>query len=113
MARRITLTPCTTRFILRAGTTTLGETSRAIVLQEDGYPPVHYIPRADVALQFLVKSDWQTTCPWKGQASYYSVQTDQGVLENAAWSYEAPVAGMEPITGHLSFFPAKVTLTPA
>ena len=106
----ITITPLTRRLRIAAGETLLGETARALELKEGSYPPVLYIPRADVDMNLLVKTSRQTTCPHKGLCSYYSVKTPQGLLENAVWSYEAPIPGVEQIAGHLAFYPNKVTL---
>ncbi len=106
----ITITPQKRPLTITAGVTHLGETHHALELKEGSYPPVIYIPRADVDMALLVKTDRQTTCPHKGLCSYYSVKTPQGLLENAVWSYEAPIPGMEQIAGHLAFYPDKVTL---
>lgn len=107
----ITITPTRQRLNIAAGETHLGETKRALELKEGSYPPVLYIPRADVDMSLLVKTDRTTTCPHKGLCSYYSVKTAQGLLQNAVWSYESPIPGMEQIAGHLAFYPDKVTLT--
>ncbi len=106
----ITIAPLDRRLNITAGETRLGATQAALELTEGSYPPVIYVPRADVDMTLLVKTNRQTTCPHKGLCSYYAVKTPQGLLENAAWSYEAPIPGMEQITDHLAFYPDKVTL---
>ena len=108
----ITLTPATGPHVIRAGETVIGKTDHAISLAEGSYPPVLYVPRADVDMTKLTRTTRQTTCPHKGVASYYSVATPAGTLDNAVWSYEAPIAGVEGIAGHLAFYPS-VTVTPA
>lgn len=108
----ITLTPATGRHVIRAGDTVLGTTDRAVALVEGGGRPVLYVPRADIDMGNLHKTDRQTRCPHKGIASYYSVTTTTGTLDNAVWSYESPIAGVEGIAGHLAFYPS-VTVTPA
>lgn len=112
MADHIKLTPAAGRHVIRAGNTVIGESDHVINLTEGSYGPVLYVPRADIDMALLEKTERQSTCPWKGKASYYSVKTPEGTLPNAVWSYEAPIAGMEGIAGHLAFYPS-VTVTPA
>ncbi|MGL6210478.1 MAG: DUF427 domain-containing protein [Paracoccaceae bacterium] len=112
MADHTTLTPAQGTHIIRAGNTVIGKTDHAIELKEGSYKPVLYVPRADIDMSKLEKTGRATTCPHKGRASYYSVITPEGQLDNAVWSYEAPIAGMEGIAGMLAFYPS-VTVTPA
>lgn len=88
----------------------LGKSAQALVLQEADYPPVTYIPRSDIDMARLEKMAQSTNCPWKGRASYFAIRTNSGLLENAAWSYEAPLPGCEAIRGYLAFYPDKVSL---
>ncbi|MES2434319.1 MAG: DUF427 domain-containing protein [Pseudomonadota bacterium] len=106
----ITLTPQDRPLTITAGGTQLGETRNALELKEGSYPPVLYIPRADIDMHLLEKTARQTTCPHKGLCSYYSIKTAEGLLENAVWSYETPIPGIEAIAGHLAFYPNKVSL---
>ena len=108
----ITLTPAPGPHVIRAGDTVIGRTDQAVLLAEGSHPPVLYVPRADLDMTKLTGTPRQTTCPHKGVASYFSVTTPAGTLENVAWSYETPIAGVECIAGHLAFYPA-VTVTPA
>ncbi len=112
MADHIKLTPAPVSHTVRAGDCVIGKTDHAIHLTEGSSGPVIYVPRADIDMTLLEKTDRQSTCPWKGQASYYSVKTPAGTLNNAVWSYETPIAGIEGIAGHLAFYPS-VTVTPA
>ncbi len=112
MTDHIKLTPATGRYIIRAGQTVIGQTDHAISLVEGGGRAVLYVPSDAVAPQFLARTDRQTGCPWKGTASYFSVVTPLGRLDNAVWSYETPNAGLEAIAGHLAFYPS-VSVTPA
>lgn len=107
----IVLNPASGSHIVRAGDAVIGRTDRAVSLVEGGGRPVLYVPRADVDMAKLTKTTRQTTCPHKGVASYYSVTTPAGTLDNAVWSYETPIAGVEGIAGHLAFYPS-VTVTP-
>lgn len=106
----ITITAISEPVTVTVGGMTLGESHRALELKEGSYPPVTYVPREDIDMSRLVRTERATTCPWKGQASYYSVRTDSGVLDNAVWSYEDPIPDVAPIAGHLAFYPS-VTLT--
>ena len=111
MADHIKITAAAARIAISAGETALGTSERALQLQEGSYPPVLYIPRDDVDMTKLDRTLRASTCPWKGKASYYSIRTDAGTLENAVWSYEDPLPGMGAIAGHLAFYADKVTLT--
>jgi uncharacterized protein (DUF427 family) len=108
----ITLNPVSGTHVIRAGDTVIGKTDHAVALVEGGGRPVLYVPRADIDMTKLTKTTRQTSCPHKGKASYYSVTTPAGTLDNAVWSYETPIAGIEGIAGHLAFYPS-VNVTPA
>lgn len=110
MASHIKITPIAGPVTVRAGTTLLGATQNALQMAEGSYPPVTYVPRADMAMAMLTKTTRQTSCPHKGACSYYSITTPAGVLENVVWSYETPIAGMEPIAGHLAFYTDQVSV---
>ncbi|MCC6863510.1 MAG: DUF427 domain-containing protein [Rhodobacteraceae bacterium] len=101
----ITIRPAAGTYTIRAKEAIIGETSRAIELLEGSHPPVIYIPREDIAMVFLDRSDMQTTCPYKGTASYFSVIIPEGRLENVVWSYETPKDGAEGIAKYLAFHP--------
>ncbi len=88
----------------------IADSAGALSLQEHVYPPVLYIPRDDVEMMFLERTDSHTTCPYKGEASYYSLAADGEVEENAVWCYEAPKPQVAPIKDHLAFYPDKVEI---
>jgi len=110
MTLRITIKPADGTWSIRAGGAVLGETNAALELVENGYEPVIYVPRADIAMAFLDPSDKTTTCPHKGQASYFAIIAKSGAIADAAWSYETPHEGLEQIAGHLAFYADKVTV---
>jgi uncharacterized protein (DUF427 family) len=83
----------------------IADSRDALELKEGGYPPVYYFPRRDVQMEKLGRTAHSTHCPYKGDASYYSIA---GGPDNAVWSYEAPIAGMQAIQGLLAFYPHKV-----
>jgi uncharacterized protein (DUF427 family) len=88
----------------------IAETTHALTLKEASYPAVQYVPRADAKMQLLKRSDRVTHCPYKGDASYYSIVANGKALENAIWSYETPFPAMTEISGHLAFYPDKVKI---
>jgi uncharacterized protein (DUF427 family) len=110
MADHITIRKAPGTWVVRAADAVLGESMNALELTEGSYPPVIYFPRGDIAMAFLDKSDTVTTCPYKGEASYYSIITGSGAIRDAAWSYETPKAGVAEIAGHLAFYPDKATV---
>lgn len=77
----------------------------AIAMEEGAYPVVYYFPRQDVKMEKLARTAHSTHCPYKGDASYYSIA---GGPQNAVWSYEAPKPAMQSIKGLLAFYPDKV-----
>jgi uncharacterized protein (DUF427 family) len=96
----------------------IADSGDVLLLREANYAPVRYFPRADVAMAFLQKTDKVTHCPYKGQASYYTIHRDAQIVENAVWSYEDPLPGVSEIAGRLAFYPQHVefrqaALTPA
>ena len=106
MAEPIVISPSADRYRVRVGDFVIGETARALVLDEAGHDPVIYVPRADVNMAMLEPTPHHTTCPWKGAARYFSVLAPGGRLENAVWSYETPIPARAEIAGYLAFYPA-------
>jgi uncharacterized protein (DUF427 family) len=106
----ITVEPNPSRVVVTRGGRVLADTRAALVLREASYPPVQYVPRADVDLGALRSTDHHTYCPYKGEASYFSIDTDEGVAENAIWSYVEPHDAVAPIAGHLAFYPDQVEI---
>lgn len=91
---------------VRSGGAVLAETREALELAEGDYPPVVYFPRKDVAMALLDRTAKLTHCPWKGEASHYSIVNRSSVAENAVWSYEDPFDAVAAIRDHLAFYPA-------
>lgn len=104
MADHIKIRRAQGTWVVRAGGAILGESREALELTEGSRPFVIYFPRGDIGMAFLDRTETASTCAWKGQASYYSIVTKSKTLKDAAWSYEAPVAGMEAIKDHLAFY---------
>ena len=106
----ITITPNPRRVRVTAGDVVIAESTKALTLKEARYPAVQYLPREDANMALLERSDRTTHCPYKGDASYYSVKTDGKTLDNAIWTYETPFPAMTEISGHLAFYPDKVKI---
>jgi uncharacterized protein (DUF427 family) len=109
----ITVAPEPGRVTVEAGGTPVADTYSALALQEAGYPTVYYIPVADVRSEVLKPSDHTTYCPYKGDASYYSIATAEGELTDAVWYYTEPYAAVAEIAGHVAFYADKVDVTAA
>lgn len=106
----ITITPNPRRVRVTAGDVVIAETSKALTLKEAKYPAVQYLPREDANMALLERTDRVTHCPYKGDASYFSIKADGKTLDNAIWTYEAPFPAMTEIAGHLAFYPDKVKI---
>lgn len=102
---RLSAKPAGVRVTVSAQGKVIADSSDAIRLDEDKYAPVYYIPRADVKMECLVRSNHRTHCPFKGTASYYSLKDGP---ENAVWTYEAPYDEMQVLKDRLAFYPDKV-----
>jgi uncharacterized protein (DUF427 family) len=107
-AAGITIAPNPNRVIVRVGGAIVADTTRALVMRAPGTPDQPYIPREDVDMTRLVRTDLVTHCPYKGDAAYWSIQSGPRTVENAVWSYEAPYDEMAPIKGYLAFYSDRV-----
>ncbi len=87
---------------------TFADTHAALTLTESGCDPVHYFPRTDVNMARLAKSTHTSYCPYKGDATYYHLLTEDGPVENAVWSYEQPMERVAQIKSYLAFYPTRV-----
>ncbi len=86
------------------GSETVADTKRAKLLHETGHLPVYYFPEEDIRMDLLEESEHTTSCPFKGDASYWSVRVGDRVSENAVWSYPEPVDSAPPLAGYLAFY---------
>jgi uncharacterized protein (DUF427 family) len=107
----IRIEPNPRRVRVRLGGKVVADTRRALTLYETTYRPVHYVPRADADMSLLTRTDRHTRCPYKGEASYYTVAADGRAAENAVWSYEQPIAQVAEIAGYLAFYPNRVEIS--
>ncbi|WP_425038420.1 DUF427 domain-containing protein [Primorskyibacter sp. S187A] len=93
------------KWTVRAGGAVIAETTHALELSEGDLAPVIYFPRGDVAMAFLEPSATTRTCPYKGDAQYFSIEAKNRTLTDAVWSFEAPKEAAARIAGHLAFTP--------
>ncbi len=100
----ISTTPAGVRVQVKFNGEVIADSRDALVMQEGSYPPVFYFPRRDVKMERLTRTAHQSYCPYKGQASYFSLAG----VENAVWSYEQPYDEMAAIRELLAFYPDKV-----
>ena len=102
---RIAIRPADGRVRVTFQGEVIADTQNALRLEEGSYPAVYYLPRIDVKMERLVRSTHHTHCPFKGEASYFSLS---GGPENAVWSYEKPYDEMAQIKDLVAFYPDKV-----
>ncbi|HEV3428497.1 MAG TPA: DUF427 domain-containing protein [Paraburkholderia sp.] len=104
----ITIEPTASRVVVKVAGKTVVDTRRALTLREANYPPVFYVPREDADMALLARTDHSTYCPYKGDASYYSITPGGERSINAIWTYEAPHGAVAQIKNHLAFYPDRV-----
>ena len=104
----ITITPTGKRVVVKLDDVIIADTRAALTLKEASYPEVFYIPRADVDMSTLKRTDHATYCPYKGDCAYYSIPAGGERSTNAVWTYEQPYEAVAAIRGHLAFYPDRV-----
>jgi uncharacterized protein (DUF427 family) len=104
----ITVEPNSARVVVSLGGQVIADTKNALTLKEASYPAVHYIPRADVNMALLSRTDHASYCPYKGDASYFSIPSGGDRSVNAVWTYEAPYDAVASIKDHVAFYPDRV-----
>ncbi len=104
----ITMTRNPNKIRVTLGGQIVAETSRALTMKEASYAPVHYIPRADVRMELLERSQHSSHCPYKGEAAYYSIGAGGRKATNAVWTYEKPFPAVSQIESLLAFYPDRV-----
>jgi uncharacterized protein (DUF427 family) len=104
----ITISPAAGRYRARVKGHVIADTTHALTLKEADYPQVVYFPRQDVEMGFLALTEHHTHCPYKGDASYFSMKIDGDLMENAVWSYQEPYPAMAAIKDYVAFYTDKV-----
>jgi uncharacterized protein (DUF427 family) len=104
----ITIEMNPSRVVVTVAGRVIADTTHALSLREASYPAVQYIPRKDVDMSLLARTDHATYCPFKGDCAYYSIPAGGERAVNAVWTYEAPYAAVAQIKDHLAFYPDRV-----
>ena len=104
----ITIEPNSRRVIVTLGGKVIADTTDALTLREASYPAVQYIPRKDVDMAVLERTDHASYCPYKGDAAYFSISAGGERSVNAIWTYEAPYDAVAAIEDRLAFYPDRV-----
>lgn len=105
----IHIAPSGTHVVVRHAGRVIADTRDALVLREASYPPVLYLPRRDADMTLLEHSKHASYCPYKGDASYFSILAGDGAPSvNAVWTYEAPHPAVAEIRDYLAFYPDRV-----
>jgi uncharacterized protein (DUF427 family) len=104
----ITIEPNPKRVVVRVGDHVVADTRDAVTLREASYQPVHYIPMDDVDASVLERTGHTSYCPFKGDATYFSVSIGGDQAENAVWEYLDPFPAVAEIKGRVAFYPDRV-----
>jgi len=104
----ITITPNHNRVLVTVAGKVIADTRNALTLQEADYPPVQYVPLTDVDQDALERTSTESYCPYKGDASYYSIPDGGEKAVDAVWEYQNPRDAVAAIKGHVAFYPNRV-----
>jgi uncharacterized protein (DUF427 family) len=105
----ITIEATPERVVVSVAGRVVADSTKALTLREAAYPPVQYIPRTDVDMSLLQRTDHATYCPYKGEAAYFSIPAGGDRSVNAIWTYEVPYDAVADIKDHLAFYPDRVS----
>ena len=106
----ITLEPAASRWRANFAGHVIADSNDALILNEKGHAPVVYFPRQDVAMEYMSRQERTTHCPYKGDASYWTIYMDGVLAENAGWSYDEPYPAAAALKGRIAFYPDKVEI---
>jgi len=104
----ITIQFNSSRVVVSVGDRVVADTCNALTMREASLAAVQYIPRKDVDMSLLQRTDHATYCPYKGDCAYYSIPAGGERSVNAVWTYESPYAAVAQIKDHLAFYPSRV-----
>jgi uncharacterized protein (DUF427 family) len=105
---RVDLEPAAVRIRVRFAGETIVDTRRPLRVLETRHAPVWYLPREDARTELLEKGEYETFCPFKGEAAHYDVVVGDRRAERAVWSYESPFDEVSGLKGYLAFYPDRV-----
>ena len=106
----VTIEPSASHVRVRVGGTVIADTREAVLVSESRHEPVWYLPMASVDPAVIEATDTSTYCPFKGDASYWSIRAGGESLPDAMWSYQAPFDECLPIADHVAFYADRVTI---
>jgi uncharacterized protein (DUF427 family) len=107
----ITIEPANKHIIVRSGETVIADTNDALSMVESGHDAVYYVPAADVDWSVLTDSDTSSYCPYKGDASYASLDTTDSKIADVLWKYNEPYPAVGQIKDRVAFYTDRVELT--
>ena len=107
----VTIGPTDVHVEVRLDGELLATSDRALRLAETGLPDRYYLPPDDVRMDLLRPTTFHTTCPFKGEASYWSADIGGATHDGIVWAYEAPIDAAAAIAGYLSFYPTRTEIT--
>ena len=107
----VTITPSDLHVEVRLDGQLLAETDRPVLLDETGLPRRYYLHPEDVRMDLLTPTSFHTTCPFKGEASYWSLTVGDTTHDGIVWGYPEPIDGAAGIAGLLCFYPDRTELT--
>jgi len=96
------------RVVVLLGGKVIADSRNALTLREASYPAVQYVPRRDVDMAALTRSQHTTFCPYKGEAAYFSIPAGGDRSANAVWTYETPFEATAQIKEYVAFYPDRV-----
>ncbi len=105
---RVAVEPSANRVRVRLDNQVVADSLQALVVRETNHDPVAYFPREDVRFAFFERTDHRTFCPFKGDASYWTVRAGERVEENVAWTYEDTFDEVADLRGYVAFFQDRV-----
>jgi uncharacterized protein (DUF427 family) len=104
----IAVTPTNGRVVVKIAGREIADSRNALTLKVATYAEVLYLPRADVDMTLLRRTEHASYCPYKGDAAYFTVSVDGAEAKNAVWTYEAPYEAVAEIRGSVAFYPDRV-----
>jgi uncharacterized protein (DUF427 family) len=107
----VTIAPSDVHIEIRVDGQKVAESDRPVLLDETGLPTRYYLPPDDVRTDLLKPTEFHTTCPFKGEASYWSLVLGEKTHDGIVWSYEDPIPNAEGITGLMCFYPDRAEIT--
>ena len=107
----VTITPSDLHVEVRVDGELVAETDHPVLLDETGLPTRYYLPREDVRMDLFRPTTFTTQCPFKGDASYWTLELGDAVHDGIVWSYESPIPAAEGIAGLLCFYSDRADLT--